>query len=69
MQGQSLYLMSYKSLDTELSPTRSLDDTKSGQRSRHGTSGHSTRDIKNRTHIDSPRNFYNAPDQLVPVDE
>jgi|GEM_PF-4933964 len=29
----------------------------SGQRSRHGTSGHSTRDIKNRTHIFSPRNF------------
>jgi len=25
--------------------------------------------IKNRTHIFSPRNFYNAPDQLVPVDE
>ena len=23
----------------------------------------------NRTHIDSPRNFYNAPDQLVHMDE
>jgi len=46
-----------------------IDRPERRQRSRHGTSGHTTRDIKTRTHIDSPRNFYNAPDQLVPVDE
>jgi len=46
-----------------------IDRPERRQRSRHGTSDRSTRDIKNQTHIDSPQNFYNAPDQLVPVDE
>ena len=46
-----------------------IDRPERRQRSRHGKSGHPTRNITNRTHIDSPRNFYNAPDQLVPVDE
>jgi len=34
-----------------------------------GQAANPTRDIANRTDIDSPQNFYNAPDQLVPVDE
>jgi len=46
-----------------------IDRPERRQRCRHGTSGHSTRDITNRTAIDSSQNFYNAPDQLVPVNE